>query len=147
LQAMKIQTLVPRDAKALLDKGEGWLYVDVRTPEEFAAGHPEGAINLPVALRDPAGRMAPNPDFVQLVKKRFPVGSKIVFGCAAGGRSQRACEMLAAEGYQDLVNMKGGYSGAKDLLGRVEPGWEACGLPIEKTAPRERTYEGLGGGA
>ncbi len=44
---MPITRLPPDEAKAKLD--EGFTYVDVRTEEEFEEGHPEGAVNVPVA--------------------------------------------------------------------------------------------------
>ena len=57
-----------------------------------------------------------------------------------GGRSQRACEMLAAEGYTDLANMVGGFNGSPD-----QPGWVALGLPTATKAAAERTYDSLSG--
>ena len=39
--------------------------------------------------------------------------------------------------------MRGGFSGSRDPGGNMEAGWEACGLPVERTAPRERTYDGV----
>lgn len=48
---------------------------------------------------------------------------------AADGRSLRACEALAAEGYSSLVNMRGGFSGARDKAGNVQQvGWEGLGF-------------------
>lgn len=38
----------PQEASQKL--AEGWTYVDVRTVEEFEAGHPPGAVNVPIAL-------------------------------------------------------------------------------------------------
>ena len=38
----------PQEASAKL--AEGWTYVDVRTEQEFEAGHPPGAVNVPIAL-------------------------------------------------------------------------------------------------
>ena len=40
--------LSPSEAKQLVD--EGWVYLDVRTEAEYAAGHPVGARNVPVML-------------------------------------------------------------------------------------------------
>ena len=41
-----------------LAAGEGVVVLDVRTPEEFAAGHLEGAVNLDVSAADVATRVA-----------------------------------------------------------------------------------------
>ena len=141
---MSYRNLKPADVKPLLESGEGWAYVDVRTVEEFRAGHVPGAWNVPFAVRDPSGRMGPNPEFAAVMKKTFPAGSRLVLGCAVGGRSQRACELLSSQGYANLVNMQGGFQGMQDESGRVvEPGWRQSGFPSEAAAPVERTYEAL----
>jgi rhodanese-related sulfurtransferase len=141
---MTYRDLEPKRAKALLDSGEGWVYVDVRTPEEFEAGHPAGAYNVPIAVLDASGRLAPNREFVPVMRKRFPPGSKLLLGCAVGGRSRHACEQLLTEGWRDLVNVDGGYSGARDGAGRVVvPGWLAAGLPIETACGPEHAWEAL----
>ena len=77
----------PQEASQKL--AEGWTYVDVRTVEEFEAGHPPGAVNVPIALAAP-GRMMPNPDFLPVMAAAFRKDAKIVVGCKAGGRSMRA---------------------------------------------------------
>ena len=132
----------PAQAKELLDSKEGWVCLDVRSVEEFALGHATGAFNIPIMHRGPSG-MSPNPDFTAVVTKCFPKDAKLVVGCASGMRSVRACEALASAGYKHLVNMEGGFMGGQDEAGRAIPGWASCGLPVEKTAPPERTYAGL----
>jgi rhodanese-related sulfurtransferase len=139
---MATQSKRPDDAKALLDSGAGWKYLDVRSVEEFDAGHASGAWNIPLFHRGPAG-MTPNTEFESVVQRVFPRDSKLVVGCASGGRSMRACEVLAAAGYVDLVNLEGGFLGARDEMGRAIHGWASAGLPVEKTATPERTYAGL----
>lgn len=121
----------PNASKALVD--EGWIYLDVRTPGEFEGGHPEGATNIPFALIGPGGMM-PNPMFLSVVGRIHPDKSQgLVVGCASGGRSARACQMLAQSGYTKLVNVAGGFSGARDGSGNVvQKGWEDCGLPVAR---------------
>jgi len=59
-------------------------------------------------------------------------------------RSQRACEILAAEGYTQLINMVGGLQGGPDATGNaMQPGWEACGHPLELQSLPERTWSVL----
>ena len=141
---MDHRNLEPKDAKALLEGSEGWKYVDVRTEEEFRAGHAAGAWNVPIAVRDASGRMALNPEFVAVMRKHFPADARLVLGCASGGRSQSACELLASEGYTHLVNLANGFLGVRDPSGRViRPGWQASGFPCEDAAPPERTYAAL----
>lgn len=134
----------PKAAKVLLDGDEGWVYLDVRTEPEFGAGHAVGAFNVPMFVRGPSGRMAPNPDFLAVVKKNFPADARFVVGCATGMRSQHACEALVAAGYSEPLNLSSGFQGRFDEMGGVvEPGWVGCGLPSESAGPKERTYETL----
>jgi rhodanese-related sulfurtransferase len=137
-----MQNKKPTDVKALLDTKEGWKYLDVRSVEEFGAGHPAGAWNVPIFQRGPMG-MTPNDDFVAVVAKTFTKDTKLVVGCGSGPRSERACELLAAAGYKDLVNVEGGFMGGRDEAGRPVPGWASLGLPVEAAAPLERTYAHL----
>ena len=134
----------PNAVAKLLDGPDGWIYLDVRTPEEFQAGHVKGAYNVPYAMRDRGGRIAINEDFAAVVKRNFPTDAKLVIGCASGGRSLPACQILESEGYASLVHMPCGYSGARDATGAVvEPGWQTAGLPCETSSPPERTYRKL----
>ena len=68
--------------------------IDVREPDEYAGGHVPGAELIPL------GRVAEHLD-------RFePEGPTYVI-CQSGGRSMRACELAASQGY-DVVNVTGG---------------------------------------
>ena len=60
---MEINQTTPQAAHAALMDDREAVYLDVRTEEEFAAGHPAGAINVPVAFPNPSGGMLLNPDF------------------------------------------------------------------------------------
>jgi rhodanese-related sulfurtransferase len=76
--------------------------------------------------------MTPNPNFLQAIEAAFPKDRKLILGCQAGGRSQYAADILDRAGYQDVSNMKGGFGGAKDPMGRVvAPGWLQSNLPVE----------------
>ena len=52
---MATQNKRPMDAKALLDGDAAWKFLDVRSVEEFEAGHASGAWNIPLFHRGPAG--------------------------------------------------------------------------------------------
>ena len=41
------EQISPAEAKALMDSEDGYIILDVRTPEEFAERHIEGAILIP----------------------------------------------------------------------------------------------------
>src|SRR5579864_6787647 len=99
---MNIPQLSPTEAHATLDRDSAAVYLDVRTEEEFEAGHPAGARNVPILILDPASRQPrPNPEFVATVQRHLAPSTKLVVGCQSGGRSQRACELLADAGYTD----------------------------------------------
>jgi rhodanese-related sulfurtransferase len=137
---MPVKNQKPKECAALLE--QGWTILDVRTVEEFEAGHPAGAFNVPVMNRGPAG-MTPNPEFVAVVAARFHKTTKLVLNCGSGGRSMRGCEALAAAGFGDLVNMEAGFGGVRDPSGAIEPGWQACGLPTANGRPAGKTYAEL----
>lgn len=78
--------------------------LDVRTPEEYNAGHIEGAKLLDVNA----------PDFLQRAKAELQADSPIYLYCRSGARSMKAAQMLAAEGFT-VVNLKGGYLAYTEL--------------------------------
>ena len=69
------------------------LLLDVRSPEEFAAGHLPGAVNIAVQ---------------ELPARVSEVGSKdrpVVVYCAAGPRAARAARLLADAGHTRVLNL------------------------------------------
>lgn len=140
---MPYETRDPDAVQALLTDS-GYVYVDVRTVQEFEQSHVPGSYNIPILFMTAQG-MLPNPDFVAAVKRHFQPAHKIVFGCKSGGRSARACELLEREGYAHLVNMSGGLHSATDMSGNVvEPGWIACGLDTARKPEPGRSWKDLG---
>jgi len=128
---MPIKQLKPRDAYDTITQNPGAIYLDVRTEGEFAQSHPAGALNVPVVFIKGPGQMEPNSDFAAIVEKVIPKNTKLVVGCLAGGRSQRACEILEGEGYADLTNVVGGFGGQRDASGAIiGKGWRDEGLPV-----------------
>ena len=83
----ELKRVSPQEAKSLLD--EGYVYVDVRTPEEWAAGHPAGSTNVPWALSAPGG-MSPNPDFLAAMEKLHDKSAKIAKKAHAEGTTLKA---------------------------------------------------------
>jgi rhodanese-related sulfurtransferase len=125
-----IKRVSPAEAKRLIDE-EGYVYVDVRSVPEFEAEHPAGSVNVPLMNQGPAG-MTPNPEFVTVMSKAFPKDSKLVVGCKGGGRSLRAANLLAQQGYTNVIDQRAGFDAARDPFGQVqEQGWKAAGLPVE----------------
>jgi len=76
---------------------EGALFVDVREPEEFAAGHLPGAINAPLS----ALRVAP---------PKLPTAPAYVLYCSHGVRSRTAAELLVAAGVAGVRHLEGGLA-------------------------------------
>jgi len=131
---MAIQKYGPKAAHAQMQAGPH-LFLDVRTVEEFNAGHPAGSINVPIAFRDAdSGQMAPNPDFAATVQQRAQPGTKIFASCQAGMRSMAACKALEQAGFTDLTNVEGGFGGRRGVPGMPDvAGWRDSGLPVETT--------------
>lgn len=68
---------------------EGAFLLDVRTSREFADGHAEGAVNIP--LQQLSGR-----------RDEVPSDCTVIVYCLSGGRSASAAAMLSAAGYTVL---------------------------------------------
>ena len=86
----------------------GVTIIDVRTPEEFAAGHIEGAVNYPVEL----------PEFGSQVAALDPAGTYAVY-CRSGNRSQAAVAGMVQAGIPGIYELANGI---------IE--WEDAGLPV-----------------
>ena len=72
--------------------------VDVRTAEEYSAGHIPGALNIDV-LKD---------DFVHVATLRLAKDRRVAVYCRSGKRSLKAAQLLVKQGFQ-VVNLKGGW--------------------------------------
>jgi rhodanese-related sulfurtransferase len=130
--------VTPPEAAQLL--AQGWLYVDVRSIPEFEDGHPAGATNIPL-LHMTQGRMALNPEFQRVLEATFPKDAQLVIGCKSGGRSAQAAALLEAAGYKNVVDMRGGFGGERDMFGRVTcAGWAEAGLPVDKKCQPGKSY-------
>ncbi len=77
--------------------------VDVRTPEEFAEGHLDNALNINWFDADFANQF-------EAVDK----DKTIYVYCKMGGRSAKAQEKLQSLGYKHVVNLEGGYDAWKE---------------------------------
>lgn len=68
--------------------------IDVRTAEEFSAGHIDGAINLPV---DQIGQQIAG-------VKGLKMGSTVLVYCRSGRRSAAAAQILQQRGYTRVLD-------------------------------------------
>lgn len=77
-------------------------FIDVREPNEVAAGTLSGAVNVPLSeLPNRIGELDP--------KRR------VVLLCRSGGRSTMAAQALTAAGFTDVVNLAGGMLGVPEV--------------------------------
>tara|TARA_R110001592_G_scaffold7154_2_gene40307 strand:- start:150 stop:512 length:363 start_codon:yes stop_codon:yes gene_type:complete len=74
----------------------GVTLIDVRTAEEFAAGHIDGAINIPFEIIVP-----------ELAKLNIDTDAEVVLYCRSGNRSGIAQESLVKQGYTNTYNAGG----------------------------------------
>ncbi|QLG45995.1 rhodanese-like domain-containing protein [Costertonia aggregata] len=74
------------------------ILVDVRTPKEYAAGHIKNAVNINWFDTDFTSQF-----------ERFGKNKTIYVYCKKGGRSLKAQEKLKSLGYENVINLEGGY--------------------------------------
>lgn len=133
-----------QEAYELMQSDSDYIYLDVRSVPEFEAGHPPRAINIPIMHFTPGAGMSPNGDFAAVAEASLPKDAKLVVGCKSGMRSARACDVLSQMGFSNLANVRGGFVGAMDNLGRVsEPGWSMLNLPTCSECGEQTHYEAL----
>ena len=84
--------------------------LDVRTAEEFRAGHIPGAVNLDVL----------DAGFEKKVANLNKAQTYLVH-CAAGRRSANAVDQMKDLGFRSVVDLTPGFNG-----------WKAAGKPVEK---------------
>ena len=98
------------DQYAKLIQKENVTLVDVRTAEEFAAGHIVGAkYNIDVRKST----------FIDDAEKALPNNGIIAVYCKGGVRSKTAASQLAARGYK-VVELRTGYDGWVKSGGKTE---------------------------
>lgn len=102
------QTTNVQSLHEMLEKSSGVYVLDVRTPAEFAAGHVEGAINIPLDVL--ASRLG-----------ELPKDRSVHVICRSGSRSAQAADLLAKNGFDGVVNIDGGMNA-----------WTAAGYPTVK---------------
>lgn len=98
------------EAKSRMDSGA--ILVDVREPQEWQAGHAQGARHIPLAQLDQRQR-------------ELPSGRPIITVCRSGARSARAASVLAEQG-REVSNLRGGMRA-----------WVAGGLPLVAKGGRQ----------
>jgi len=108
-------TTGPVEVKSFQDTGEDFVFVDVREEEDFAKGHPAGAINLPKAKWN---------TFEGLQKDKVNI---LLCYSAVCHLAAKAAVKFASQGYP-VMEMDGGFEA-----------WQENNMPVETgAAPAER---------
>ncbi len=84
------------------------IILDVRTPEEFASGHIEGALNIDFN----------SGDFANEITRLNPSETYAIY-CRSGNRSGQAASIMHKAGFHDVSNLDGGVID-----------WTNAGLPL-----------------
>jgi len=100
------QRITPLEYQNEFGDGAPHLLIDVRTPEEFASGHIQNAVNISV-------------ETLPARLDEVPGGTPVVVYCRSGNRSTSAAQILVENGYQQVYDL----GGIRD--------WVALGLPIQ----------------
>ncbi len=89
------------DSKTFLNKmkEKNAIILDVRTPEEYAAGHIPNSVLIDYSA----------PDFKSKIEKLDKSKNYLVY-CAAGGRSARASNVMVSGNFKSVYNLTGGFS-------------------------------------
>lgn len=90
ISAAEFHDMISKDSKLQI--------VDVRTPQEFAAGHIKGAVN--VDFRDP--------NFEKNIGKAVKKKKTVMVYCRSGRRSLNAMNLMVKNGFKEVYNMEGG---------------------------------------
>ena len=95
-------------SEAFRRAGEGITLIDVREPRELAAGRFPKAVNVPLAeLESYASKLDP--------------AAPVMLACRSGSRSRKGAKRLAALGFSEVSNVRGGVNG-----------WRRAGLPLAR---------------
>lgn len=100
--AAEPKNVTPDEAEKLINSRKDLVVLDVRTADEFEAGHIKGAINTSF-LDD---------DFEQ--KLKAVEGKPVLVHCASGGRSAKAVKQMLGKEFPELYHMNGGMKAWKD---------------------------------
>jgi rhodanese-related sulfurtransferase len=115
----KIREITPEEAERLLRQPdrEGWTFLDVREPDEFAAGRIPGARNYPRGFLEVKADLEHPKRDAWLADR----GQPLVLYCGGGVRSALAAQTLQGMGFRRVVSMAEGWTG-----------WTRRGYPVER---------------
>ena len=100
------RSIAPSEIQARRADGTAPVVIDVRTAEEYAAGHIPGAVNIP---------------FDQVAARISEVDAPhgVALYCMVGPRARKGEAALLSAGHESVLHLEGGMAA-----------WQAAGLPI-----------------
>ena len=120
-----VEEISPEGAAQILEKPDraDWEFIDVREPDEFAAGHIPGAGNLPIEdLFDADGMLRTRTELTSLLNEAgVAEGDTVVAYCHIGLRATAVILAARAAGFEALL-----YDGSMSEWGRDSS------LPLER---------------
>lgn len=108
---MSVQSISIAECRRLIEGGQPFNLIDVRTPAEFTRVHAAGAQPMPLDQLDAAAFAAGHRH----------ANESIYVICQSGGRSANACQRLQEAGFARVYSVEGGTAA-----------WEKAGLPVER---------------
>lgn len=106
-----VREIMPWDLEERLAENSDVLVVDVREPDEFAAMHIDGSINIPRGILESACEWDYEETVPELVRAR---DREVVVVCRSGYRSVLAANSMQVLGYGKVASLKTGLRGWKD---------------------------------
>ncbi len=105
----KAPSISAAELNARLESEAAPAVIDVRTPEEYAAGHIPGAVNIP---------------FDEVTERIAEIDAPhgVALYCMVGPRARKGESALLAAGYDKVFHLEGGLAA-----------WQAAGFSIEAT--------------
>ena len=89
-------SITAEEAKEIMDTGDGFVILDVRTQEEYDEGHVPGAI------------LIPNTEIENRAEEELPDKAQLILVyCRSGRRSKLAAQILADLGYTNVKEFGG----------------------------------------
>ncbi|MBK5966387.1 sulfurtransferase [Thiocystis minor] len=106
-----IKEIMPWDLEERIQENPDLLILDVREPDEFAAMHLPGSLNIPRGILESACEWDYEETIPELVRARE---REIVVVCRSGYRSILAAHSLTVLGYEQVASLQTGLRGWKD---------------------------------
>ncbi len=104
---LEAPSITPSELSARRASGTAPVAIDVRSAEEYAAGHIPGALNIP---------------FDQVAERISEVAAPhgVALYCMVGPRARKGESALLGRGYTSVLHLEGGLAA-----------WQAAGFPVE----------------